>query len=119
MTCKESLSEKWITALFARLRGIYMDKWDRCFHSEEELAASKFEWSEGLAGMDGDAIKRAIEHCRLNIKWPPSIAEFVEAGKIARQVHDPLLPKPPKVKPDQGNIDKVHAMIKDAFKGVE
>ena len=104
-----------MAALFARLRAIYMDKWDRCFHSDEELQASKYEWSEGLAGMSGDDIKRAIEHCRLNIKWPPSIAEFIEAGKIARPVHDPLLPKPPKVKPNPENIARVHDMIKEAF----
>lgn len=104
-----------MTALFARLRAIYLDKWDRCFNSDQELSAAKFEWSEGLAGMNGDAVKRAIEHCRQNIKWPPSIAEFIDASKIERPVHTPLLPTPPKIKPNKENIERVHKMLQEAL----
>jgi len=38
------------------------------------------EWRTGLDGMDGEAIKQALEHCRRNCAWPPSIAEFRAAG---------------------------------------
>jgi hypothetical protein len=34
------------------------------------------EWSSGLAGIDGAQIKAALDHCRMHLEWPPSIAEF-------------------------------------------
>lgn len=46
------------------------------------------EWAEGLAGMSGDQIKQAIDHCRATMKWSPTIAEFREAsmrGETAEQ----------------------------------
>ena len=38
------------------------------------------EWSAGLSGLTGEQIGRAIKHCRAELKWPPTIAEFRQAA---------------------------------------
>lgn len=35
------------------------------------------EWSESLAGLSGEEIRRGIEQSKQIYAWPPSIAEFV------------------------------------------
>jgi hypothetical protein len=47
----------------------------------DELAQ---EWREALAGFGVDEFRRGIETCRRVHAWPPSIAEFLSAGKDGR-----------------------------------
>lgn len=42
------------------------------------LEAAINEWAIGLAGLSGDNIKRGLDKCRTDCKWPPSIAEFLD-----------------------------------------
>jgi len=52
------------------------------------IDAMAIEWADGLAGLNGDDIKRGIEHCRREMPWPPTIAEFRKAclgGATAEQ----------------------------------
>ena len=108
-----------------KFKVIYPKKWDDQFKCDtdektaEIIKMSMTEWCEGLAGMSGDQVKKAITYCRTNLEWPPSIAEFVKAGKIDRPVHDMLLPRPPKVKPSPENIKRVRDMIAGAFNEIE
>jgi hypothetical protein len=39
-------------------------------------AAKKYEWATALYGLSKEQIKQAIDICKLNLAWPPSIAEF-------------------------------------------
>lgn len=74
------LNPKWVDALFARFAVIWPRAWADQFGGVDRglLAA---EWSQGLAGLTGDQIKRGIERCRNDKPWPPSIAEFREAAR--------------------------------------
>lgn len=34
-------------------------------------------WAQSLAGIEVNVIKKALDFCRMNLEWPPSIAEFI------------------------------------------
>lgn len=76
----EGIFNKWIDVLFVRFARIWPMAWPNIVASNDidEIA---HEWSEGLAGLDGEQIKRGIEQCRQRCKWPPSIAEFRQAAE--------------------------------------
>ena len=67
----------WITTLFLRFQGIWLDKWARCVPSTEILECAKQDWRLALAGLTGEQIKTGIEAARNTCEWPPSIAEFI------------------------------------------
>lgn len=75
-----SLPLKWVAALFGRLEAIYLQKWADQFRTQEMLKASMEEWGKGLSDLQDAQIGRAIEVCRNEHKWPPSIAEFRQAA---------------------------------------
>lgn len=66
----------WIDQLFVRFNNIWGRRWIE--HLPDGISDEMVirEWSEGLAGIEGQEIKAALDHCRLNLEWPPSIAEF-------------------------------------------
>jgi len=68
-------------AIFARLRIIYLQKWDDQFQSEAMMESAMVEWGIGLSGLSGGQVKRAIDEARVRCSWPPSIAEFVGFAK--------------------------------------
>jgi len=117
------MDRSWVVALFAKLRAIYPKKFNDQYSGatqediERLVEMSMVEWGEALAGMTGEQVKAALEYCRDNLTFPPSISEFIKAGKPERPVHDRLLPKPPKVKPNKANIERVHAMLQEAMSG--
>lgn len=72
----EKLPLEYAQALYYRFASIYGDKFVKPYHNEKFLAVWCEEWMEGLAGIKPLIIKEAIGHIRLNLCWPPSIAEF-------------------------------------------
>ena len=70
----------WVDSIFKKMHGIYLNKWTSQFHSESDVDIARGEWAEGLAGMTGDQIKLALDKCRKEFVWAPSIAEFRSAG---------------------------------------
>lgn len=70
-----------MAALFARMRSIYLQKWDDQFDSAVMIERAMDEWAVGLAGLSAEQVKRGIDAARVGSKWPPSIAEFVEFAK--------------------------------------
>jgi hypothetical protein len=74
------MSRKWIDALFLRFSNIWPKDWaDKCAFGDLDAIAN--EWSIGLAGMSGEQMVRAIDHCRITMTWSPTIAEFRQAAK--------------------------------------
>jgi hypothetical protein len=69
-----------VDAIFKKMQSIYLTKWTSQFHTEYDIRATKQEWAEGLQGMTGEEIKKALKKCREEFNWPPSIAEFRLAG---------------------------------------
>ncbi len=70
--------------VFARLRAIYGNKFEQAFgNSEEAMIRTKREWALALAPFSAPAVENALEHCKRNMAWPPSIAEFLKLLEVA------------------------------------
>lgn len=69
------ISRKWVDALFARFSRIWPSAWADIAASHDADAVAE-EWRGGLRGMSGEQIGWAIERCREQCTWPPTIAEF-------------------------------------------
>src|SRR2546427_11615711 len=70
------LSMELTKLLYARFCSIYADKFVKSYSTPEFIQVWWEEWSEGMAGIDPNHIKEGLSYCRLNLEWPPSIAEF-------------------------------------------
>jgi hypothetical protein len=64
----------------AKFGCIWGAKWQSHVDACGGLASVAEEWQQGIEGMSGEQIKRALSQCRLNSAWPPSIAEFRAAA---------------------------------------
>lgn len=63
--------------IFARLHHIYTHKFESAYGDETTLAQAKREWAFSLAGVSREQVEYAMERCKLELAWPPTIAEFV------------------------------------------
>ena len=71
----------------ARFGRIWPGKWQDQAEQAGGMEAIAEEWQQGLEGMSGQDIKRALEYCRQHSSWPPSIAEFRQAAGSATSIH--------------------------------
>lgn len=63
--------------IFARMQLIYTHRFESAYGDEETLTQAKREWAYSLAGVEQSRIEYALEKCKLELAWPPTIAEFV------------------------------------------
>ena len=66
-----------IRKLILMFQTIFLRKWTENFPTPEILEIASAQWQKGLAGIENEAIQRALDYCRVNMEWPPSIAEFI------------------------------------------
>lgn len=106
------LDPSWIDALFSRFEAMYgqqfVDKWKNM-----DIAMVKQEWANALHGMNGETIKLALQACRENNIFPPSLPEFYQLCKAVRimQTFQKLSkPEYPKKKAKE-NIAKIKQML--------
>lgn len=87
-TSPDTISRKWIDALFLKFAGIWPRAWADTIAIADNASAPlgvrgidamADEWAEGLKRLTGEDIKRGIDHCRQEMPWPPAIAEFRKA----------------------------------------
>jgi hypothetical protein len=69
------MDKKLTELLYLRFCVIYDNKFGKN-HTDELRALWVEEWSQGLESIDIKSVKPALDHCRTNLEWPPSIAEF-------------------------------------------
>jgi hypothetical protein len=72
----EKLSLELTKLLYMRFTSTYGEKFVKNHPNDEFVKLWWEEWSEGMAGIDPAYIREALSYCRLNLEWPPSIAEF-------------------------------------------
>ena len=87
-----ALPEAWIDRLFDRFAAMYGKHWFDLW-ADVPMADVKAAWRADLAKVDGEQIRKALEHCKAQCKFPPTLPEFVglcKAFAIARQ--RPALP---------------------------
>lgn len=63
-------------ALYLRLVTFYAERFVKPYHDEDFKNLWYSEWAEALSDIDVLCIKSVLDYCRLNLEWPPSIAEF-------------------------------------------
>lgn len=63
--------------LYVRLAAIYDHKFVKSYHDDDFKSLWYIEWCEGLDNTNPSSIKDALQYCRKNLEWPPSIAEFI------------------------------------------
>lgn len=91
-----ALPNAWINRLFDRFLTMYGRQWLDLW-AGVPLEAVKATWAEDLAAFDADTLRKALEHCRSNNKFPPSSPEFVGLCKSFRPSpagHYAALPAP-------------------------
>ena len=98
------LAEKWVSALFSKLKAIYGQRWVDRFSTEMDIALASEEWAKGLRGMTPEQISAALDVCRTEHSWPPgSPAEFRQRGVVKMAPCHRLAAKPlsrPKADPE-------------------
>lgn len=62
--------------LFLRFKLIWGQRWTKSI-DEISLAIAFDEWSGALKHLSVEQVDEAVEFCKLNLEWPPTIAEFL------------------------------------------
>ncbi|HSG04659.1 MAG TPA: replication protein P [Marinobacterium sp.] len=71
-------TKQLVNALFARFMAIYGHKFKSTFESEDEIRIAKREWALSVAAYSESELVQAVNYCKENHAWAPSIAEFLE-----------------------------------------
>lgn len=64
--------------IFARFHHIYTHRFESAYRDETTLNQAKREWAMSLAGTSAELIEYALERCKVEHAWPPTIAEFLK-----------------------------------------
>lgn len=64
--------------IFARFHHIYTHRFETAYRDETTLNQAKREWAITLAGITPNLIELALERCKREHAWPPTIAEFLK-----------------------------------------
>ncbi|MDN3650628.1 replication protein P [Reinekea marina] len=67
-----------INMIFARFHHIYTHRFESAYGDETTLNQAKREWAMSLAGMTEVQLEFALERCKREHAWPPTIAEFLK-----------------------------------------
>lgn len=67
-----------INMIFARFHHIYTHRFESAYRDETTLNQAKREWAISLAGISANLIELALERCKREHAWPPTIAEFLK-----------------------------------------
>lgn len=64
--------------IFARFHHIYTHRFESAYGDESTLNMAKREWAMSLLGTSTEQIEFALERCKREYAWPPTIAEFLK-----------------------------------------
>lgn len=71
-------SKVLINMIFARFHHIYTHRFESAYGDETTLNMAKREWAMTLVGTTTEQIEFALERCKREYAWPPTIAEFLK-----------------------------------------
>lgn len=63
--------------LFARFGAIWGKRFSESFTDPVQIQVWEEEWSTLIQKLDPELVRKAIDHCRLNLDWPPVMSEFL------------------------------------------
>jgi hypothetical protein len=67
-----------INMIFARFHHIYTHRFESAYGDETTLNQAKREWAMSLTGLTDVQLEFALERCKREHAWPPTIAEFLK-----------------------------------------
>ncbi|TXR54312.1 replication protein P [Reinekea thalattae] len=67
-----------VNMIFARFHHIYTHRFESAYRDETTLNQAKREWAMSLSGTSTDMVELALERCKHEHAWPPTIAEFLK-----------------------------------------
>ena len=67
-----------VNMIFARFMAIYGHKFKSCFETQDEIRIAKREWALSLEGYTESELVAAIDYCKENSAWMPTISEFLQ-----------------------------------------
>ena len=67
--------------IFARFHHIYTHRFESAYADENTLNQAKREWALSLADTSPMLIEHALERCKKEHAWPPTIAEFLKLAQ--------------------------------------
>lgn len=67
-----------VNMIFARFMAIYGHKFKSCFETQDEIRIAKREWALSLEGYTESELVAAIDYCKENSAWMPTISEFLK-----------------------------------------
>lgn len=77
----------WIDRLFLRFGAMYGKHWIDLWN-DVPMESVKAVWAEDLAGVTADQIRKALDHCKVGQKFPPTCPEFVAMCRQFRATPD-------------------------------
>jgi len=72
--------------LFLKFAAFYGHVWRSSFKNDDFLAFTKNEWLQGLARFNDEQVNKAIELCRENNVFPPTLPEFIGFCKQFKKI---------------------------------
>ena len=84
----EKMPLDMVKRLYMRFATIYGEKFTRSHPTPEFVEMWWEDWAESLGATSPHHIKTALDYCRENLEWPPSLAEFRRLCETASGVPD-------------------------------
>ncbi|MFP8965914.1 replication protein P [Pokkaliibacter sp. CJK22405] len=79
-----------VNLIFVRFQAIYGHKFESMFASNQAVSLAKREWAMSIGGISEALLVKAIDHCKINMSWMPTIAEFLKVvGMLDKGVNYP------------------------------
>lgn len=75
--------------LYLRFTLIWGDKHTSRFTDKKFIQIWVEDWSDGIGRFNPMILKEAIDYCKLNLDWPPSLAEFIKICERSLNIPDP------------------------------
>lgn len=81
------LPDAWVTKLFARFAAMYGKHWLDMW-GDVPIAEVKAAWAADLGRFSGDQLRKALDHCKSQCKFPPTLPEFVGLCRSFAEIPD-------------------------------
>ena len=82
-----------IKALYIRFATAYGHKFTSVHQTSEMVQLWYHEWKEALAGIDRELVVKAFNECKIQLEWPPSMAEIIKSCDVKMglpNIHDAI-----------------------------
>lgn len=78
-----------VKIIYARFTIIWGERHTARFIDEKYIQIWIADWCDGLNGIDVLTIKNAIDQCKINLEWPPTLAEFLKICEQSLNIPGP------------------------------